>query len=134
MFLNAKSNGCACFSTADLTFISTQAFASCFEYRTDGDLSQSTGDNYNPAVLDGLYPFTCRDNNSVTLTIEAEEYIEVRMVFGAETDERFDWTRFDVEPLPAATVPANASWALWVLIVSLLTISGVYLSRKYHQS
>ena len=30
------------------------------------------------------------------MTINANEYVEVRMVFGAETDERFDWTRFDV--------------------------------------
>ena len=25
------------------------------------------------------------------------------MVFGAETNERFDWTRFDVDPVPAPT-------------------------------
>lgn len=41
-----------------LRFISTRAFASCFEYRTDGDTSQVLaehgGANYNPAVTDGL--------------------------------------------------------------------------------
>jgi hypothetical protein len=32
------------------------------------------------------------------VTVSADSYVEVRMVFGAETDERFDWTRFDVLP------------------------------------
>jgi hypothetical protein len=88
--------------TTDLQFISTRAFFSCFEYRTDGDtneiLAENGGNNYNTLVTDGLYPYTCRNNNSETRTIEADEYVEVRMVFGAETDERFDWTRFDVLP------------------------------------
>jgi len=81
----------------DLQFISTRAFYSCFEYRTDGDTSQKIGDtNYNTDITDGLYPYYCQNNNSRTETIAANEYVEVRMVFGAETDERFDWTRFDV--------------------------------------
>lgn len=83
--------------TTDLQFISTRGFYSCFEYRTDGDTSQKTSNtNYNPAVNDGLYPFVCENNSNETLTIHAQNYVEVRMVFGAETDERFDWTRFDV--------------------------------------
>lgn len=81
----------------ELEFVSTRNFLSCFEYRTDGDTSQVIGVNYNPAVTDGLYPFFCQNNNSRTETISADEYVEVRMVFGAEGDERFDWTRFDVE-------------------------------------
>ncbi|MFH1582432.1 MAG: hypothetical protein ABIA08_01600 [bacterium] len=83
--------------TTDLQFISTRAFWSCFEYRTDGDTSQKIGDtNYNTDITDGLYPYYCQSNNDRTKTITANEYVEVRMVFGAETDERFDWTRFDV--------------------------------------
>ncbi|MEX0918467.1 MAG: hypothetical protein WDZ85_00645 [Candidatus Paceibacterota bacterium] len=86
--------------TTNLEFVSTRSFWSCFEYRTDGDTSQiletNGGDNYNPAVTDGLYPYVCVNNETKTKTIEANEYVEVRMVFGAETDERFDWTRFDV--------------------------------------
>lgn len=81
-----------------LEFVSTRSFYSCFEYRTDGDTSQATGDNFNPAITDGLYPYTCVNNSTSDLEIEANEYVEVRMVFGAETDERFDWTRFDVIP------------------------------------
>lgn len=81
-----------------LEFVSTRSFASCFEYRTDGDESQATDDtNFNPNAHD-LYPFICVNNNTVVETFEANEYIEVRMVFGAEADERFDWTRFDVLP------------------------------------
>ena len=82
--------------TTDLQFISTRSFFSCFEYRTDGDISQVIGVNYNTNINDGLYPYYCQNNNTRTETIEADEYVEVRMVFGAETDERFDWTRFDV--------------------------------------
>jgi hypothetical protein len=80
-----------------LEFVSTRGFLSCFEYRTDGDTSQKTSDtNYNTDITDGLYPFYCQNNNSSIHTFNANEYIEVRMVFGAEKDERFDWTRFDV--------------------------------------
>lgn len=79
-----------------LEFVSTRNFYSCFEYRTDGDESQATGDpNYNSDAHD-LYPFTCVKNSTEQITLEADEYAEVRMVFGAEGDERFDWTRFDV--------------------------------------
>jgi hypothetical protein len=81
-----------------LEFISTRSFFSCFEYRTDGDTGQATGDpNFNPAFPD-LYPFTCENNSTSQMTFNANEYVEVRMVFGAESDERFDWTRFDVLP------------------------------------
>ncbi len=83
--------------STDLEFVSTRGFYSCFEYRTDGDTSQKIGDtNYNANVTDGLYPNFCVNNSSRVETISANEYVEVRMVFGAETDERFDWTRFDV--------------------------------------
>jgi hypothetical protein len=89
--------------TTDLQFISTRAFYSCFEYRTDGDTSQriaaNGGNNYNTLVTDGLYPYYCQSNSSSIHTISANAYVEVRMVFGAETDERFDWTRFDVVPV-----------------------------------
>lgn len=95
--------------TTDLKFISTGAFASCFEYRTDGDTSQilsaNGGNNYNTLITDGLYPYYCQNNNNSTHTINANGYVEVRMVFGAESDERFDWTRFNV--LPPVDVCSN---------------------------
>lgn len=81
----------------ELEFVSTRGFYSCFEYRSDGDTSQKISEtNYNSDISDGLYPFYCENNSTSTHTLEADEYVEVRMVFGAETDERFDWTRFDV--------------------------------------
>lgn len=80
-----------------LQFISTRNFYSCFEYRTDGDTSQMTDPtNPNDYITDGLYPYECEYNSSDTLTINANKYVEVRTVFGAETDERFDWTEFEV--------------------------------------
>ncbi|MGM0364898.1 MAG: hypothetical protein ACQEP5_00005 [Actinomycetota bacterium] len=80
-----------------LEFVSTRNFLSCFEYRTDGDTSQIISENnYNGDITDGLYPFFCVSNETRIETIQADEYVEIRMVFGAETDERFDWTRFDV--------------------------------------
>ena len=85
----------------ELNFISLRGFWSCFEYRTDGDagqiISENGGVNYNTNILDGLFPYTCENNSNSTLIIAADQYVEVRMVFGAEADERFDWTRFDVE-------------------------------------
>ena len=85
--------------TTNLKFISTRSFYSCFEYRTDGDTSQKIDDtNYNADVTDGLYPYQCVNNSTITQTIAAHQYVEVRLAFGAERDERFDWTRFDVLP------------------------------------
>jgi hypothetical protein len=44
-----------------LKFISTRAFASCFEYRTDGDISQKISNtNYNTDITDGMYPYYCQ--------------------------------------------------------------------------
>ena len=62
-----------------------------------GDTDTKTSDtNYNPAVTDGLYPFICVNDSTDTMTLTADEYVEIRMVFGAESDERFDWTRVEV--------------------------------------
>jgi hypothetical protein len=100
--------------TTDLQFVSSRAFDSCFEYRTDGDTTQKISQtNYNPAVTDGLYPYFCVNNGIDTRTIEADAYVEVRLAFGAESDERFDWTRFDVLPNDPHTRAEckNGGWA-----------------------
>ena len=82
-----------------LQFVSTRGFYSCFEYRSDGDVTQQiAAANFNPAIDDGLYPYVCVNNSTALRTLAATEYVEVRMVFGAEGDERFDWTRFEVIP------------------------------------
>lgn len=85
----------------DIEFVSTRNFFSCFEYRSDGEGPDSP-DNPNPDIEDGLWPFVCVNNSTETLTLSALEYVEIRMVFGAESDERFDWTRVDVTPVPGA--------------------------------
>jgi hypothetical protein len=94
--------------TTDLEFTSKRNFMSCFEYRTDGDTSQvideNGGDNYNTLVTDGMYPYVCVKNSVSVKTITANEYVEVRMAFGAESDERFDWTRFEVIPVPEPVI------------------------------
>ena len=88
-----------------LDFVQPRSFYSCFEYRTDGDTSQFINEEHFLEfyhVVDeseGLkqYPFDCLSTISTfTKTITANEYVEVRMIAGAEGDERFDWTRFDV--------------------------------------
>ncbi len=80
----------------DIEFVSTRNFASCFEYRSDGEDTTDPRDNFNSDIEDGLWPFVCVNNETVTKTLSAREYVEIRMVFGAEGDERFDWTRVDV--------------------------------------
>lgn len=84
----------------DLQFISTRAFWSCFEYRVDNELNTVPGPNPNTNITDGRWTQVCVNNSSTTRTIHANEFVDVRMVYGAETDERFDWTRFDVLPNP----------------------------------
>ena len=103
-----RTNGWAHFDVTDtrvgevdIEFVSTRNFFSCFEYRSDGEGPESP-ENFNPDIEDGLWPYVCVVNTTEMLTLSAFEYVEIRMVFGAETDERFDWTRVDVEPVPGA--------------------------------
>lgn len=96
-----------------LDFISTRGFYSCFEYRIDDEgptSSNNGGVNYNPAVTDGLWNYTCQNNSTAQMTFNAADHVDVRMVFGAETDERFDWTRFYVVPLDNADQCKNGAW------------------------
>lgn len=82
---------------APLKLTSTRDFDSCFEYRIDGEPSPYPGmDNDNEDITDGVWNYECGADTELELNLEAESYVEVRMVFGAERDERFDWTRFDV--------------------------------------
>jgi hypothetical protein len=84
-----------------LEFVAPRNFLSCFEYRADGNTSQQTSPTSpNAEITDGRYPSFCLNNSSRTETIPANTYVEVRMVFGGEKNERFDWTQFDTTPLP----------------------------------
>ncbi|MCC5905123.1 MAG: hypothetical protein JJU13_02870 [Balneolaceae bacterium] len=84
----------------DITFNQPRSFAACFEYRIDGEEPTYEQDNFNTDIDDGLWSFICLgdayDRDTYQMTLEANEYVEIRMVFGAERDERFDWTRVGV--------------------------------------
>ena len=113
--------------SVDLEFVNPRAFLSCFEYRTDGDTSQLSGNpNYNPDISDGLYPFICTNDETKQQTFYANEYVEIRLTFGAESDERFDWTRFDVGP--QNNVPEFGFYAGMVALV--VSIAGFFVMRR----
>ncbi len=89
--------------TVTLTFHQTRAFYSCFEYRYDGNVpdQRTSPTNFNSNVTDGLWPYKCLNVAGSTATVTlgpTVQYVEVRLAFGAETDERFGWTRFDALP------------------------------------
>jgi hypothetical protein len=96
-----------------LQLVNPRGFASCFEIRSDGDTSQRiVPTHFNRAVTDGLYPFACVNNGTQLRTVAAERYVEVRLAFGAETDERFDWTRFDLVLDPESKADCkDGGWA-----------------------
>jgi hypothetical protein len=96
-----------------LEVVNPRGFASCFEFRSDGDTSERiVPTHFNPAVTDGLYPFACVNNRTQLRTLAAERYVEVRLAFGAETDERFDWTRFDLVQDPETKADCkDGGWA-----------------------
>jgi hypothetical protein len=75
----------------EVTFTSTRGFPSCFEYRVDGALPTDTRDNFNGNFPDGLWESTCVNNSTRTLEFPDADVLEIRMVFGGESDERFNW-------------------------------------------
>jgi hypothetical protein len=111
-----------------IEFVSTRGFWSCFEVRTDGDTSQiistNGGVNFNGDITDGLYPYYCQNNNNQQITIPANEYVEIRMVFGAESDERFDWTVVEVEQLHE--IPEFGVLAA----IGILGVVGLFIYRR----
>ena len=95
--------------TVTLDFVSERGFASCFEYRID-DEGPTGNPNFNPGVTDGLWAFTCVNNSTTQLPISATEHVDIRMAFGAESDERFDWTRFYVLSLENKDQCKGGEW------------------------
>jgi len=97
-----RTNGWAHFNVldvrvgeVDVELVSTRPFASCFEFRSD-DEPPTGAANFNTDIHDGLWDFECVNNSTVARTLSADSHVEIRMVFGAEGDERFDWTRVEV--------------------------------------
>jgi|GEM_PF-2273133 len=84
-----------------LTFTNPNSYVVCFEYRSDGDTNQASGDpNFNINYSE-LYPYLCLTGASDTRTLFADSYVEVPSVFGAERDVDFDWIAFEVLPEPS---------------------------------
>lgn len=103
--------------TTDLQFVSTRAFWSCFEYRVDDEPNTVAGANPNIDITDGRWTQVCVNNSTQTKTIIANEYVDVRMVYGAEKDERFDWTRFEVlYPRMAEITSPSVDEEVWGMV------------------
>jgi hypothetical protein len=95
-----------------LEFVSERTFWSCFEYRVDDEGPQSL-DNPNDDVTDGRWGYTCQNNSSAQMTFHGNEYVDVRMAFGGERDERFDWTRFYILSLENKDQCQDGEWQAW---------------------
>lgn len=116
-------------TSVTLKFTSTRNFLSCFEYRADGVLPPTSNPNPNTEITDGRWLYKCVSANGVsgtqpteTVVIPAVSYVETRMVFGAEKNERFDWTRFDVSMTPDTTLVVHKNSAN--LVGAEFTVSG----------
>ena len=121
-----------------LEFNMPESYVACFEYRTNGDTSQASGDNYNPDIDDGLYPFYCVSGpDTRTETIYANDYVEIRSVFGGERDWDFDWTRFDVEQpsvVGGQFIPVDKTAILTPYIATMiLAIIGLLIAIVYYK-
>lgn len=90
-----------------LEFVNDSNSLAFFEYRIDGE-ALTSGTSHPVVSGDYIYPGVCvdgRDNpecspGPVTRTLNADEYVEIRLALGGERDWDFDWTRFDVLPAP----------------------------------
>jgi len=79
-------------TSTTLTFRTTRSFVSCFEYRVNGSLPTDTRANFNTDLPDGLWDYTCVSaSGTTTVDITDADLIEVRLSFGAEKGERFNW-------------------------------------------
>ena len=112
------ANGWAHFSAvaavgqAEVTFVQPRAHFACFEVRIDG-AAPIDPTNFNPDVTDGLWPYYCLNGTTtqtLTETFVAADKIEIRMVFGAEADERFDWTTVEVLTAPTKNDCKDGAW------------------------
>ena len=110
-----------------------------FEVRIDGEVKTSGTTHPNPFVTDFIYPGVSVDTRgtslplTVTRTFNANEYIEVRLALGGERDWDFDWTRFDVLPIPDTTAPDVEVTAPTTYLVSgIVEIRGSIVDDNPH--
>jgi hypothetical protein len=79
-----------------LVLSSARDLDSCFEYRAEDSAPVPDATHDNELVTDGVFESVCVRDEVKQVTVEAEEYVEVRLVSGTDPAERFDWTRVDV--------------------------------------
>jgi hypothetical protein len=77
-----------------LVFTSTRdGVRSCFEYRAENSTPLPGETHPDPSVTDGVYESVCVTNETKQATVEAAEYVEVRLTLGDDPVEYFDWQR-----------------------------------------
>ncbi len=97
---------------APLRFVTSRSFASCFEYRIDDAEPFYEADNFNLHIDDGLWQYYCvtGSNPSIAVVLNAASHVDIRLAFGAERNERFDWTRFYVLTLDNKDQCMSGAW------------------------
>jgi hypothetical protein len=94
---------------APLMFLQPRSFWACFEIRID-DAAPASGVNPNTNVADGMWDYRCVHGEGIAETFTAISHVDVRMAFGGEGDERFDWTRFYVMSVQSKDECRNGGW------------------------
>ena len=106
----------------DLMFVNNNAWAAYFEYRVDNAPATSTTPHYllkDYVGDDSLYDYYyVAPGATRTETFLASSVVDIRHAFGAEQAVHFDWTSFEVTPVP---VPA----AVWLFGSGLLGLVSV---------
>jgi len=95
--------------TMTFNFVQTRNFFSCVEYRTNTQTTPTyTRPNFNPEILDGMWTFKCLNavgSTPITITLDsAATFVEFRLSFGGEKDERFYWTPFATSSCPPTDI------------------------------
>jgi hypothetical protein len=78
-----------------LRFTNPRNFSGCFEIRIDDEPPLEGVTNPHPDLTE-LWNWRCLTNDTFEGTFNATGHVDIRSSFGAEGDERFDWTRFYV--------------------------------------
>ena len=98
---------------APLKFTQPRNFIACFEIRIDDEPAVNAA-NYNTHITDGRWSFRCVGGAYGPVPIEeiftANSHVDVRMSFGDERDERFDWTRFYVMSIESKDECRDGGW------------------------
>lgn len=108
-------------NSVTLDFLNWAPGLAAFEYRIDG-IQTDLGDH--PIVFgDTIHQFQSLSTQSELLGVvfNANQYVDVRLALGGESDYRFDWVRFEVAP---SSVP-DAGGTLALLGLGLAAVGFV---------